>query len=146
MAGFTKSVFIDRSVEDVFNFATDLANASVMLPTVSKVELLTEGGVKAGAKFRETRRYGEKEHSAVIEITEHQHPTLHAASAAMMGFRATYRFRFAPEGAGTRVNLEAIATGNLLWKPFLGMMARHVEKEDGAYLDRLRAGMERTRQ
>jgi carbon monoxide dehydrogenase subunit G len=144
MAGFKRSVVIQRPVEEVFDFATDLANASLFLPGVTKTEMLTEGGMRPGARFRETRGIQGKERSAVIEITEHERPRVHAARAAMMGMAATYTFRFSPEGSATRVDLDAAVTGNLLWWPFLGMLSRFMEKEDGAYLDRLKAAMEKT--
>ena len=144
MAGFRRTVFIGRPVEEVFDFATDLANVSLFLPGVTKVEMLTDSGMKLGTRLRETRRVGGKEHTAVIEIVEHKRPDLHTASSAMLGMRATYRFCFSQEGAGTRVDMEALVQGNLLWKPFLGMMSRAMEKEDGEYLNRLKEAMERT--
>src|SRR5262249_25304907 len=141
MAGFTRSIEIDRPIEQVFDFATDIRNASLFLPNVTKIEMVTEGGMKPGARFRETRGMKGKEHSAVIEITEHQRPTVHSASAAMMGMKATYTFRFAPVPTGTRVDMEASVTGNFLWWLFLGAMARVMEKEDGEYLTRLKDAM-----
>ncbi len=137
MAGFKRSVVIDRPIEEVFDFATDLGNASKFLPGVTKIEMLTDGGMKPGAKFRETRAVKGKERSAVIEIVEHQRPIIHAARAQMMGLCAVYYFRFAPEGGGTRVEMEAAVTGNFLWWPFLGMMSRMMDKQDGEYLERV---------
>jgi len=142
MAGFKRSIVIDRPVEEVFDFACDLAIAPILLPNVTKTEMLTEGGMKPGAKFKETRLMNGKERSAVIEIVEHQRPTVHAAKAGMMGMQATYTFRFFPEGAGTRVDLEAVVLGNFLWWPFLGMLARMMDKEDGEYLVRLKNAMQ----
>jgi carbon monoxide dehydrogenase subunit G len=141
MAGFKRTVTIDRPIEQVFDFATDLANASKFLPNVTKVEMVTDGGMKPGAKFRETRAFNGKERAAVIEVVEHQRPSVHAGRAAMMGMKATYTFRFFPEGAGTRVEMIADIQGNFLWWPFLGMMARMMDKEDGEYLNRLREAM-----
>jgi len=143
MPGFNRSVVIAKPIDEVFSFATDLANASVFMPNIVKTELLTEGGMRVGAKFRETRSMNGKERSAVIEISEYERPTLYAAYAAMFGMRATYRFRFAPEGAGTRVDMEADVQGNIFWKLFLGMMSRMMEKEDGQYLTRMKEAMER---
>src|SRR5436305_281834 len=114
MAGFKRTIVIDRPIEEVFDFASDLNNASKLLPNVTKVEMLTEGGMKTGAKFREWRGMNGKERSAVIEIIEHKRPEVHAAKAAMMGFCATYTFRFFPDGTGTRVELEADVRGNFL--------------------------------
>ena len=102
MPGFKRSVTIARPVEEVFDFATDIANASVLLPGVTKVEMVTDGGMKPGAKFRETRLMNGKERSAVIEIVDHKRPEIHSARAAMMGMQATYIFRFHADGAGTR--------------------------------------------
>lgn len=78
MAGFKRSVVIDRRVKEVFDFATDLAKASLFMPGVTKIEMLTEGGIKPGAKFRETRVINGKQRSAVIEIVEHRRPEVHA--------------------------------------------------------------------
>lgn len=142
MPGFKRSVVIDRHIEEVFDFATDLANAPVFMPSCTKTQLITEGGMRAGAKFKETRAMNGKERTAVIEVVEHQRPTVHAARAGMLGFQATYYFRFFPEGTGTRVELEAVVTGNFLWWLFLGMMARMMEKSDGEFLDRLKNAME----
>ena len=104
--------------------------------------MITDGGMKAGAKFRETRGAKGKEHTAVIEVIEHQRPTVHAARAGMLGMQATYTFRFTPEGPGTRVDMEADVRGNFLWWLFLGMFARMMEKEDGQYLERMKNAME----
>jgi carbon monoxide dehydrogenase subunit G len=144
MAGFTRSIVIARPVERVFDFATDLANVSVLLPGVTKVEMLTDGGMRPGARFRETRGVRGKERSAVIEVAEHQRPDVHTARSAMLGMSASYRFRFSPDEGGTRVDMEAEVRGNLLWKLFLGALSRMMEKEDGEYLARLKEAMERT--
>lgn len=142
MAGFTRTILIAHPVEKVFDFATNLDNAKLFMPGVTKIQLLTEGGIKPGARFRETRVMDGKERTADIEIVEHDRPTLHTAGASMMGMRAVYRFRFTPDAAGTRVDMEAEVTGNILWWLFLGMMSRAMEREDGAYLERLKAAIE----
>lgn len=144
MAGFRRSVSIRRPVDEVFDFATDLANARVFLPSVTRAELITEGGLRPGARFRETRTMNGKERSAVIEVTEHERPRVHAAASAMMGMRAAYRFTFEPDDSGgTLVVMDAGAEGNWLWRPFLGLLMKVMEKEDGAYLERLRDALER---
>jgi len=145
MAGFNRSVLIQKPLEEVFDFATDVQNVPLFLPNVTKIEVLTEGGVKKGARIKETRAFKGKERAAVVEITEHERPRLHAASAGMMGLRATYTFHFVSEGSATRVNLDADVTGNFLWWLFLGMMSKMMEKEDGEYLNRLKDAMEKPR-
>jgi hypothetical protein len=45
---FKRSVIINKAIEEVFDFATNLDNASKFLPGVTKIEMLTEGGTKRG--------------------------------------------------------------------------------------------------
>jgi carbon monoxide dehydrogenase subunit G len=142
MAGFKRSILIQKPVEEVFDFATDVDKASQFMPGVTRIEMLTEGGMRQGARFRETRVIKGKERAAIIEIVAHERPRLHAASAAMMGMKATYTFRFAAEGSATRVDLDAEVSGNLLWWLFLGMICKAMEKEDGDYLTRLKEAIE----
>lgn len=142
MPGFKRTIVIKASPERVFDFMTDLKNVSLYMPNVTAVELLTEGGLRPGAKFRETRVMRGKEQSAVIEVLEHQRPHVHAARSAMLGMNAAYWFRFTPDGTGTRVDLEAVVKGNLLWWPFLGMISKVMEKEDGELLERVKAAIE----
>lgn len=142
MAGFKRTIVIARPIEQVFDFATDLTHASKLLPNITQVEMITEGGMKPGAKFRETRVMRGRAHTAVIEVVDHQRPTIHSARAGMMGMVATYTFRFTPEGSGTRVDMDADVQGNFLWWLFLGMITRAMEKEDGEYLVRLKNAIE----
>lgn len=143
MPGFKKSISIQRPISEVFDFATDLSNAALFMPSISKTEMLTEGGMKPGAKFRETRLMNGKPQTSVIEITEHRRPEVHAATSAMLGMRATYTFRFFEEGTGTRVDMEAEVKGIFLWWPFLGVLTRVMEREDGEYLARLKKAIEK---
>ena len=39
--------------------------------------------------------------------------------------------------------MEAVVTGNLFWKLFLGLISRVMEREDGDYLTRLKDAMEK---
>jgi hypothetical protein len=148
VAGLKRSVVIGRPVAEVFDFAADPMNAGKLMPSVTKVEMLTEGGMRPGAKFRETRLMNGQERSAVIEISEYVRPDRYTAVSAMMGLRAAYTLRFRPEpadGSGaesTRVDLDAVVTGNLLWWPFLGMMSGMMEKEDGELLNRMKSALE----
>jgi len=126
MAGFMRTIVIDRPIEEVFDFATDLNNASKVMPNVTKVEMLTAGSMKPGAKFKETRLMNGKERSMVIEVVEHARPSVHAARARMMGMVASFTFRFFAEGAGTRVEMDAVH------REFpVVAVPRHDEPDDG---------------
>ena len=142
MAGFKRSILVQKPVEEVFDFATNLDNAPLFMVGLTKVELLTEGGIKHGARFRSTRAFKGKERSAILEVVEYERPRVYATRSAMMGFKGSYAFHFAQEGSATRVELVADVSGNLLWWCFLGMLSSAMEKEDGDILRRLKDAIE----
>ncbi len=142
MAGFTREIRIHHSPESVFAFACDIENAPNWITDIVRVEKLTDGPVRAGTQFRETRRIGNREHSAVIEVTAHEAPRLHTASSSAFGIHCTYHYTFEPEESGTRVRLEAKATSK--WYPsfVIGRMLRMMENMDGDQLEKLKAAMD----
>lgn len=146
MAGFQSSTWMARPPRDVFAFASDLQNAGEWISDVTRVEPLFEGPIRPGSKFRETRRLSGREHSSVIEVTEHSTdgpPFHHAATSRMYGVEATYRYTFAAERDGTRVDLTAsVRALNFLGRFLVGMAAHAMEKLDGDQLERLKAAIE----
>ncbi|MFN0134682.1 MAG: SRPBCC family protein [Phycisphaerae bacterium] len=143
MAGFKSSEFIDRPIEQVFAYASDLTTASEWLPGVKRIEKITDGPLRAGTQFRETRLMGKREATAVIEVVEHTPPRVHAAGAKFPGGDAVYRYTFEREGGGTRVNLEAIVRGRWLGWLLVPLLVSCMKKQDGDQLARLKAAIAR---
>lgn len=141
MSTFTLTEHLNRPVAEVFAFATDPQNASRWLGDVTKVEVLTPGPMRVGSQFRETRMMNGKEHSAVIEVTEHAPPNRHAASATMMGVTATYHYTFSPNGEGTRIDMKAEVHGKGMAKLLVPMVLSTMKKHDGDQLVKLKAAM-----
>ncbi len=142
MPAFERSAVINRPLEEVFAFVTNLEHAPRWLPDVTRIELLTPGPLRVGSRFKETRLMKGKEHSAVIEVSVHEPPHRHAASATMMGVTATYHYHFSPDGSGTRVHLVAEVAGRGLGKLLVPMVTGAMKKQDGDQLDRLKAAIE----
>lgn len=69
MSFMTQSVVIERPVEEVFKAAVDFSNSPQIMEAVVAVELLSEGPVREGYKFKETREIRGRKVSAVIEVT-----------------------------------------------------------------------------
>ncbi len=144
MPGFTRTVQIPRPPAEVFEFATDLKMVTRWMPAIVRVEPVSEGAMRPGWKFRETRRMGKREGSAIIEVSEHRGPAqgdppyVHAGRSKAMGFDCQYLYTFTPEGDGTRIDLDATVRGtNPLSRLFAGKMARFMEKQDGDQLKAL---------
>lgn len=142
MPGFRTSEFIQRPREQVFDFATDPRNAPKWLTGVQKIELLTDGPIRAGTRFRETRVINKREAAAEIEVVEHERPRVHAAGAKFPGGSAVYRYEFHAEGSGTRVELVAEVRGKGLGWLMAPLMATVMKKMDGDQLQRLKAAIE----
>lgn len=150
MAGFTRTVVINRPPEEVFAFATDLANVSRWMPAIVKTEILTEGPLRAGSRFRETRRMGKREASATIEVTIHEGPSdrpggpyRHAGRSCAGGIDGTYTYTFTRHGSGTKVDLDAtVRATHIFARLILPIVANVMVKQDGGQLERLRAAME----
>jgi hypothetical protein len=52
---FIKEVYIEASVETVFNVASDFNNSVFIMDNVVGIELLTEGPIQKGTKVKELR-------------------------------------------------------------------------------------------
>ena len=62
MPGFEMSEFINRSPQEVFDFISESENAPKVVPSVTSMVKLTEGPVRVGTRYRETRLMKGEEH------------------------------------------------------------------------------------
>ena len=167
MAEFTDSVIINRSPDEVFAFLCDLENAPNWMDSITKVVKLTNGPVRVGTKWDETRKIKDKEHTATIEVVKYSGPEngslpyTYAAASSALGVKVTYTYTVAPVGDAvpaaepgsgfhtensahkTRVDLlgEVIAT-KFLAKPMVPIFLKEVQKADGDHLQILKSAME----
>ncbi|MET0842341.1 MAG: SRPBCC family protein, partial [Mycetocola sp.] len=72
MAGFTRSEWISRSPHEVFTFITDPDNASRVVQSVTSMVRITEGPIRVGTRYRETRLMQGKEHHAELEVVAYE--------------------------------------------------------------------------
>ncbi len=70
MINYEKTVHINCPVDQVFTLITDAKNLRRWQASLIENELLTEGPLKAGTRFREKRRMGSRETVIGGEITE----------------------------------------------------------------------------
>ena len=144
MAGFRLSEWIARRPEDVFLFAANLDNAPKWINGVVRAEKLTDGPIRVGTRFRETRRFGKSEHSVEIEVLAHEPPRIHAAGGKFPGGQAVYRYTFTPERNGTRVEMQAEVRGRGLGWLMVPLMIAAMKKTDGDHLTALKRNVEST--
>ena len=143
MPGFEMSEFIHRSPQEVFDFISASENAPKVVPSVTSMVKLTEGPVRVGTRYRETRLMKGEEHQTELEIVEYEPVQKYAMKNETDGIETVYRYTFRPEEGGTRVNLVCEVKGSGAKKLIAPVVVSVLKKEDGDHLQRLKQAMEK---
>ncbi len=91
--------------EQVFAQITDLHKAADRIEGIVQLDVLTEGPIRVGTRFRETRVMFGKEHSEEMEITAMEAPRYYTVEADSCGAHMTTRFDVEADGDGSMVRL-----------------------------------------
>lgn len=142
MAGFEQTEWIARPPAAVFQFITDTRNAPRVIPSVQRLEAMTDGPTRVGTRYRETRLVNGKEAQAELEVTGFEPPGRYAVRNVTDGIQTVYTYRFQPERDGTRVTLECVVSAGGLKKLMAPIVAAVLKKEDGDHLARLKTAVE----
>jgi hypothetical protein len=110
MASLQLSKPIRADVATVFAVFSDLAGAAERVRGIQKLEVLTEGSVGAGTRFRETRIFFKKEATEELEISVYQPGERMVVTCDSCGCHYETEYRFRPTDEGTLVELEMTTT------------------------------------
>lgn len=142
MSNFTITKHIDALPEIVFKVATDFANAPEHIQGIEKVELLTDGPVQVGTRFRETRKMFGKEATEEMTVTELIPPKRFTLETESCGCHYVCRHELIPDIAGTlfKLEIETQATSLMarLMSPLSKLMAGTMRKMIDADLEDLK--------
>ena len=96
------SVDVQRSVETVFEFVSDLGNAPKWQRGVVESRRLTEGPVRLGTQFGESVRMMGMRFNAQCEVVEFQPPRRLAmtANGRIVNYRGTFTLESLPDNRG----------------------------------------------
>ncbi|MFC6040548.1 SRPBCC family protein [Paenisporosarcina macmurdoensis] len=140
---FIKEVYIEASVETVFNVASDFDNSVFIMDNVVGIELLTEGPVQKGTKIKELRDVRGRTIESILVFTEYVANQKYSVTSENNGVFIEYHYSFHPQESGTVVNFEGFIRTkgfkNALLKPIVTAI---IKKEDGDHLDRLKEFIE----
>ena len=132
MKSLTVSERIDAPVDRVFASLTDLASMPDVVSGVDRVDLLTDGPMQVGTRWRESRTFFGKEATEEMEISEFVLNSHYTSLAESHGSHYRSTCRFVPQGESTDVTMEFAATPvSLLAKlmtPLFGFMAKSLVK------------------
>lgn len=101
---------IAAPVEHVFERFSDIPSTAGVISGIESVEMLTDGPVGVGTRFRETRVMFGKEATEEMEFTEYQPPHHYVVEARSHGAHYVSSFDFKSINNGTDVTLTFSAT------------------------------------
>jgi uncharacterized protein YndB with AHSA1/START domain len=130
MPGLTVEQRIEAPPHRVFEIFTDLEHAADRIKGIQHLEVLTDGPVGVGTRFRETRKMFGKEATEEMEITAFEPPESYTTEAESHGSHYTAVFRFVPEddGRATRVRFVFDARPLTLLAKVLGFLTASLAK------------------
>ena len=117
------SVDIDASPQEVFGVVSDIENSHEHIEGIAKVEMLTEGEVGVGTKWRETRIMMKRESTEEMEITAFERPSHYSVYCDSAGYDMEWTMRVEAKNEGSKLCL------NMSSKPrtIIGKMMTPVE-------------------
>jgi hypothetical protein len=113
---------IQAPPEHVFEVFADIPGTGAQISAITRIEMLSEGPIGKGTRWRETRIMFGREAVEEMWITEFEPPRGYSAAAESHGSKYLTRYEFLPEGAGTRVVLNFGAEGQTFFAKLMGKL------------------------
>lgn len=98
---------VERPVEDVWAFLTDLEAMPEWFASTQEVEVLTDGGLRNGARVRSVDRFLGRSMEFVSEVTQYDPPHRLGLEIMEGPFDGHQQFELQSEGDSTRVTMSA---------------------------------------
>lgn len=92
--------------EGVFELFSDLRHAAGRIAGIKRLEVLTEGPIRKGTRFRETRVMFNREATEEMEIVDFQPGRSYTVQCLSCGVLWSSTFRFEAAGGETDVSLD----------------------------------------
>ena len=123
------SRFVRAPRDKVFAVASDLRAAPGRIPAIVALEVLTEGPVRQGTRFKETRRMFGREATEQMEIVEFDAPRSYTVGAESCGARYRSKLSFEPKDGGTEIVMEFRVEPMTLFAKIMGTLMRPMMKK-----------------
>lgn len=146
MAQFSVRRSIAAPIDVVFAQVSDFANAPKHCSGINRVEMLTDGPVRVGTRFKETRVMFGKEATEVMEVIALTPPHGYVLGSEACGCRYRREIRLAPAANGTDAVMNFSAQpltffAKIICK-LMGFMMKSVSKACAQDLEDLKAAVE----
>ena len=133
MPSLIVSTHVSAPLERVFEVYTEIDKAAERIPSITKLEMLSEGPFGNGTRWRETRVIMKKEATEEMWVTDCTPLKSYTVEANSHGMLYRTLFEFEPEGDGTKVTWNFKGTpqtfGAKLTSPIFGLLFSGVMKK-----------------
>ena len=137
---------INAPIDVVFAKATDLRKADQVISAITKLEVLTDGPIRVGTRFRETRVMFKREATEEMEVTRLDAPHGYSLGCENHGCRYNTEFNLTEKDGGTELEMIFQAEPLTLTAKVMGFLMRPMLKrcliETGRDLDDLKQAVE----
>jgi len=122
------TIHLNRPVEQVFAFLADTGKLSTWQSNLIKMELLTEGPLRAGSRFREVRRLGRRESEIQAEITAFE-PNKRFETKTVTKPQVTVSYSFEAEDGGTLLRHKFVMLTSGMMRLLEPLIAGSIKKD-----------------
>jgi hypothetical protein len=133
MANYRIERHINAPTNVVYDLCADLRGAPDRISGIKRLEVLTEGPIRVGTRFRETREMMKKECTEEMEITAIEPGKSYTVRCESCGCDYRTTFTFAPNAGGTNLILDMkvkpISLGARIFAPIMGFLMSGMMKK-----------------
>lgn len=126
---FTITHFTKAPRAAVFAAATDFANAASTISAITKMEMLTDGPVGVGTRFRETRTMFGRPATEEMTVSAYDPPRSYTLSAESHGARYETVLSFRETGTGTELEMRFGAEPLTFMAKLMGLLMKPMMKK-----------------
>ena len=131
----TATQHVAAPVDRTFAVASDFAGAADNIDGITQVEMLTDGPVAVGTRFRETRRMHGREATEEMEVTEFEPNERYALGCESHGCLYRTVFHFTPKDGGTEIDMVFEATPQTFFAKIMSILTRPAIKMIGKVVE-----------
>lgn len=146
MARMKIATRFNAPVDKVFAACTDFANMPERIGGIERVEMLSEGPVGVGTRFRETRIMFKREATEEMQVSAFERDRSYTLACDSCGCAYEFTHSFKPDADATVVEMELntrpISFFAKLMSPFGKLMMGSMKKCISKDMDDLRASVE----
>lgn len=136
--GFTVTERIDRPVQEVWTFLSDMNNAGKWMTGITHMKPITSGSIGVGSKFSFPARGAERE----SEVTAWVPKKLLALTSTQGGVTATYEYSLTGNEQWIQVQLHAVCQAKGVWRLVHPLILFLMKKSDSGHLLNLKRAIE----